>query len=115
MKTVIFCQTDDIAASSFAAVEAAGRGLDVIGVGNDCVEAAKEYWQTAIKEENYTVPWRGSVFLDTYAYGGLILDMAERIIAGTQEENAVVAPAIVGGLYNWEELWPDLMETDFSA
>ena len=115
MKTVIFCQTDDIASSAFAAVEAAGQGENVVGVGNDCVDAAQEYWATAIKEGNMKVPWRGSVYLDTYAYGGLLVDMAENIVAGKQEEHAVVAPAVIGGLGNWEELWPDLLERDFSS
>ncbi len=114
-KIVIVCQTDDIANAAFSAVSAAGRDQDVIGTGNDCVDAALEYWQTAIKEDNMTVPWRGSIYLDTASYGGQLLDMTEAILAGTQEEHDVSPAPIIGGLTNWEELWPDLMERDFAA
>ena len=112
-KIVIICQTDDIANAAFSAVSAAGRDADVMGTGNDCVDAAMEYWQTAIKEENKTAPWRGSIYLDTAAYGGMLLDMSEAILAGTQEEHNVSPMPDVAGMHNWEEFWPDLLERDF--
>lgn len=114
-KIVIVCQTDDIANAAFSAVSAAGRDADVIGTGNDCVDAAMEYWQTAIKEGNMTVPWRGSIFLDTSAYGGMLVDMAEAILAGTQEEHNVSPMPDVAGLHNWETYWPDLLERSFAG
>lgn len=114
-KIVIVCQTDDIANAAFSAVSAVNRDQDVIGTGNDCVDAALEYWQTAIKEGNMTVPWRGSIYLDTAAYGGQLLDMSEAILSGTQEEHNVSPAPAVGGLHNWEEFWPDLLERDFTA
>lgn len=113
-KIVIICQTDDIANAAFSAVTAAGRDADVIGTGNDCVDAALEYWQTAIKEDNLQVPWRGSIYLDTAAYGGQLLDMSEAILAGTQEEHNVSPKPDVGGLHNWQEYWPDLLERNFA-
>lgn len=112
-KIAIFCQNDDIANASFAAVEAAGRAGDVVGVGSDCVDAALEYWQTAIKEENETAPWRGSIYLNTSSWGEVVMDLCENIVAGTQEEHVSIAPVVCAGLKNWEEFWPDLLERDF--
>jgi|LSQX01.2.fsa_nt_gb ABC-type sugar transport system substrate-binding protein len=112
-KTVIFCQTDDMANAAQAAVEAAGRANDVVLTGSDCIDAAQEYWQTAIKEGNLTAPWRGSVFLNTSTWGEAVIEMAEKMVAGTQEEHNVVAKVAVAGMSNWEEFFPDLMERDF--
>ncbi len=112
-KTVILCQTDDMANAAQAAVEAAGRAKDVVLTGSDCIDAAQEYWQTALKEGNLTAPWRGSVFLNTSSWGEMVIDMAEKMVAGTQEEHNVVAKVAVAGMSNWQEFFPDLMERDF--
>lgn len=113
-KVAIFCQTDDMCNAAVSAVEAADRGDTTMAVGSDCIDAALEYWQTAIKEGNMKAPWRGSIFLDTASYGGTILDLAEQILAGTAENYANWAPVSVAGLSNWEEYWPDLMEKTFN-
>lgn len=113
-KVAIFCQTDDMCNAAVSAVEAADRGATTIAVGSDCIDAALEYWQTAIKDGNTTAPWRGSIFLDTASYGATILDLAENIIAGTAEAYANWAPVSVAGMGNWEEYWPDLMERSFN-
>lgn len=113
--TVIFCQNDDMAKAAFAAVEAQGRGDITMGYGSDCVDAALEYWQEAILTENAKAPWRGSIFLDTDHWGDQIMDMAERILDGTQEVTSESCVIVLAGLPNWEQYWPDLLERDFTT
>lgn len=115
MKTAVFCQTDDMAKAAFAGVEAQGRGDITIGYGSDCIDAALEYWQEAILTGNTKAPWRGSIYLDTDHWGDPILDMAENMLAGTQEETFVSPVIVLAGMHNWQEFWPDLLERDFTT
>lgn len=104
----VFCQTDDIANAVFSAVEAAGRQDEIMGTGSDCIEITLEYFKAAVDSGNMTVPWRGSIYLDTNSYGPQIIDFCEQIVNGTATVYALDPPADIGSIYNLYELFPEL-------
>ncbi|MCI1210170.1 MAG: sugar ABC transporter substrate-binding protein [Treponema sp.] len=108
-KIAMFCQTDDMANSAFSAVEAAGRGHDVMGTGSDCVNIALQYFKHAVDTGDYSVPWRGSIYLGAKNYGEALCPIIQKILKGDSSvPHAILRPSDVGGIYNLYELFPEL-------
>lgn len=106
----MFCQTDDMANTAFSAVEAAGRGNDVMGTGSDCSAIALDYFKAAVDSGNMTAPWRGSIYLDAINYGDALCDITEKILAGENVEHKITFMPGVAGLNNLYEVFPDLKD-----
>lgn len=109
-RIVMFCQTDDMANTAFSAVEAAGRGNDVMGTGSDCSAIALDYFKAAVDSGNMTAPWRGSIYLDAINYGDALCDITEKILAGENVEHKITFMPGVAGLNNLYEVFPDLKD-----